>query len=635
MISKIHRTVSSQPLLSWSYDLPSLVYALGKVGLKRGDLVYSHLSIFNLGMAREFRMNYNPAKLIYDAFYEVIGPEGTLITPTFTYSFCRDEIYDPLTSPSLVGNFGEWLRCQPGTVRSIDPLFSCCGIGPAAKTLFENLPNNSFGEGCLYSRLAEQNAILCNIGLTIHWNTGIYHLDWKNKVPYRYDKVFRGKILLNNQLQNCKWTYFVRVNIPETEPNFHVFHSKAEELGLLKTADIGRSFVCCIPMKEMDCLYETLATGNPWVGVSGPSCDVEVRDFVRAGENNYQVDISSKSSCHEILSALSFLPRDEMSLGFSTSVEALTKVIPLRVISKKSGEHCGKMIVPECWFLRGASIRNIKGDVLLDERVTRLSCARYSRPISKTVSRSTLLEHLHSFDPSSPGHFLSFYLNQGWGFSVTEEFINSLNEEEYRVEIDSDFYYGSLQMAECSAGSTYSEADEIVFITRLDGSYQISNGLSGVVLGVEIMRYILTLANCRYKYRLLILPGKNGLCLWNDVSSSGNRHFILLNDLCNDDCVFYGKTKSADCFDELIDMSVLKMLNLHHLNYELVSVDEDFISDGMDGEILHMSSLCGTRLPFRQDKADLIDRRVIEGFVDLLRNLVQSLEKVDAGKKQV
>lgn len=45
---------------------------------------------------------------------DIIGKNGTLIMPVFSYSFCKNEIYDKLYSKGKVGVLNEFFRLSGG-----------------------------------------------------------------------------------------------------------------------------------------------------------------------------------------------------------------------------------------------------------------------------------------------------------------------------------------------------------------------------------------------------------------------------------------------------------------------------------------------------------------------------------------
>ena len=79
-----------------------------------------------------FKPSANPCSFFFKTILKKIGPGGTLIVPTFTYSL-NGEIFDKQNSPSKCGIFSEYVRKTGKGKRSFDPVFSIYSIGKHAK----------------------------------------------------------------------------------------------------------------------------------------------------------------------------------------------------------------------------------------------------------------------------------------------------------------------------------------------------------------------------------------------------------------------------------------------------------------------------------------------------------------------
>lgn len=142
-----------------------------------------HVGLLLMGLPREMLAGQSAAQVLHQTLREVLGPQGTLLVPTYSYSFCRGEVYDPLASPSRLGPFGEYFRKVDGVTRSLEPIFSVAGQGPAAAGLFSDLPRDCFGPGCLYERLEAAGAKVLTVGVNLHYFTGLHHLEQLAGVP--------------------------------------------------------------------------------------------------------------------------------------------------------------------------------------------------------------------------------------------------------------------------------------------------------------------------------------------------------------------------------------------------------------------------------------------------------------------
>jgi len=251
---------------TYDYTAVDLVHALKKVGVQKGDVIFSHVGMGFLGKPKEGSDKDSVARIIVDAFREVLGPEGTLIVPTYTYSFCRKEEYDAATSPSLVGYFTEAFRIMPGVLRSREPIFSAAGFGPRVVELFRDLPPTSFGVDCLYDRLVRKDASICNIGVGFRYATFIHYVEKSVGVPYRFDKTFSGIIREEGKKIPMEMVYYVRTTVEDEDsmPDLSRLEDDARRSGLLHEVPLGRSVVTRVGCRELLELGAAAIRKNPW-----------------------------------------------------------------------------------------------------------------------------------------------------------------------------------------------------------------------------------------------------------------------------------------------------------------------------------------------------------------------------------
>lgn len=167
-------------------DLINLFRALE---INSGDTVVAHTALFSLGLIEDGVGGF------YNSLRNVIGDNGTLIVPTFTYSFRRNEIFDIKNSASAknIGVFSEYVRNRSTSVRSSDPIFSFSAIGPRATELMNRTSPVCFGNKSIYESLFDANSKFLAIGINYSSGlSGFMHLEKLANVPYRKDKEFLG-----------------------------------------------------------------------------------------------------------------------------------------------------------------------------------------------------------------------------------------------------------------------------------------------------------------------------------------------------------------------------------------------------------------------------------------------------------
>src|SRR5512146_2162706 len=154
-----------------SYTWADLIKALRDVDIQQGDTVFLHVSLDALGTSPGESTEDLTAALFYSTMRQAVGEAGTLVVPSYTFSFCHQELFDVEKTPSRGGpwstsaNILEYFRQLPGATRSQDPIHSVVAIGPRAKELVTDVPSTCFGEGSVFDRLRRAGGKICTIGV--------------------------------------------------------------------------------------------------------------------------------------------------------------------------------------------------------------------------------------------------------------------------------------------------------------------------------------------------------------------------------------------------------------------------------------------------------------------------------------
>lgn len=225
------------------YGLAEAVAALQTVGVARGDCVFSHSNVAFFGIPDCAPAAAAVYGLWKAAFREALGPEGTLVFPTFSYSFCHGEPFDPDRTPGTCGVLSEEMRKDPEALRSADANFSVAAIGARAAELTVDPPEKSFGPGSFFERFLAADGKFVN--LNVHpATTFLHYVEARNAVPYRWHKPFRGILLRNGRTEERVFWHFVcDLDKSDHAPDFTKFNAAAVAAGVVRTAPLGRGRV--------------------------------------------------------------------------------------------------------------------------------------------------------------------------------------------------------------------------------------------------------------------------------------------------------------------------------------------------------------------------------------------------------
>ena len=162
-----------------SYE--TLVRDLKEIGVREGDFLVVHSSLKSMGEVE------GGAECVIKALCDVIGKDGTLMLPTFTYIPSYDELfYSNKDTPSCVGIITETFRKQEGVIRSNHPTHSVAIKGPLTSVLLkdEELGDTPMGEYSPYGKLHKYNAKILLLGCHFGRNSFMHAVEEMGNAVY-------------------------------------------------------------------------------------------------------------------------------------------------------------------------------------------------------------------------------------------------------------------------------------------------------------------------------------------------------------------------------------------------------------------------------------------------------------------
>lgn len=215
----------------------------------------------------------------------------------------------------------------------------------------------------------------------------------------------------------------------------------------------------------------------------------------------------------DLLCRLWPLKRSLVSDGYDKAIRIISEDFPISVAEFPSGTECWTWFVPEKWTCREAWVETLDGRRLIDYESHPLHCVEYSLPIDGVIDREELLSHLHVHpkNPEAIPYVFKFY-DRNWGFCCSQRTRNELKDQKYRVRIDSDFTQGTLKVGEWWLPGK--SKDTIVLAAHLCHPYLANDDLSGVVVGLEVMKRLSALKDRHYTFLLLLVPETIGSIAW-------------------------------------------------------------------------------------------------------------------------
>lgn len=203
-----------------------LVNGFAKLGIKESDMVVVHSSLNSFGYVE------GGAPTVIESLKEVVGHEGHILMPAFTYRkyiFC-------MNSPSLAGIVTEYFKDDKDTVRSFHPTHSVAVYGRDKNEIIrEHLYNGPFGIGSPWWYVWKMKAKIVLIGVDNTRNSFIHFVERLLELPYKrtVTSMYMG---LNGSIRET-----VINGYPGDDFGFYKLNDLFADCGIIRSCRIGNA----------------------------------------------------------------------------------------------------------------------------------------------------------------------------------------------------------------------------------------------------------------------------------------------------------------------------------------------------------------------------------------------------------
>jgi aminoglycoside 3-N-acetyltransferase len=222
---------------------------LQKIGVQEGDILLVHSSLSALGRVT------GGANAVIDALLEAIGPEGTLLMPSFLsgseHEICRRGcVFDLRTSPCEVGLIPETFRKRPGVIRSINPTHCTAGLGKHAAELLAGHQDCmvSVGKNSPYHKFVQTEGKILLLGVTHASNTTLHLVENINGAPTVCRELFKPVAI---DTAGQEWVVPTHPHMPGLKRQYSRVESELLETGIQVNGKVGQSISRLINARQM------------------------------------------------------------------------------------------------------------------------------------------------------------------------------------------------------------------------------------------------------------------------------------------------------------------------------------------------------------------------------------------------
>jgi aminopeptidase-like protein len=274
--------------------------------------------------------------------------------------------------------------------------------------------------------------------------------------------------------------------------------------------------------------------------------------------------------------------------GVRDTLFILREQLPnLEIGSFTTGDVFSDWTIPKEWNVQQAFLIDPSGRKICDYSKNNLHLVGYSVPTKETVSLQELENHLYSLpDQPTAIPYVTSYYSENWGFCISQEDREKLEEGEYQVVIESSLEPGELNYGELLIPGESKR--EILFSTYICHPSMANNELSGPVLATALAKYVSEIAPY-YSYRFLFIPETIGSIAY----ISSNFEKLKLNLLAGyvltcvgDDRIFsYLPSRSGKSLADRLALRVFQEKNMSFRAYtwkDRGSDERQYCAPGVD-----------------------------------------------------
>jgi aminopeptidase-like protein len=270
---------------------------------------------------------------------------------------------------------------------------------------------------------------------------------------------------------------------------------------------------------------------------------------------------------HGLVRELFPINRSLTGAGVRETLAILARHIQLEVREVPSGTAVLDWQVPLEWNIRSATIRALDGRCLVNFSDNNLHIVGYSKPIHKEVTRAELAQHIHTL-PDQPElvPYRTGYFADDWGFCMPDNLWQTMQDEAYRIDIDSDLSPGSLTYGELFLPGELSE--DVLITAHICHPSLANDNLSGIAVAVALAMRQARLPR-RLSYRFLFIPAMIGAITWlarNESQLGRIRHGLVLTCIGDTGPFHFKQSRSG----APIDHAVAHILRHSGHPYEIV-----------------------------------------------------------------
>jgi len=324
--------------------------------------------------------------------------------------------------------------------------------------------------------------------------------------------------------------------------------------------------------------------------------------------------------------------------GVRTTLDQIKQHLPdLEIKSVPSGTEVFDWIVPKEWLVKEAYIISPNGEKICDFKVNNLHLLGYSTSFEGNVNLEELKEHLYTLPEQSEAiPYITSYYSERWGFCLSQNQYDQLEDGDYYVRIDAMHFDGVLNYAELIIPGKSQK--EVFLSTYVCHPSMANNELSGPTVVTFLAKWLTELSQRDYTYRIVFIPETIGSITYLSLHYNEMKKKTIsgFNVSCvgDDRAYSYLPSRNGNTLSDHIAKHILKHIDPNFKSYTWLdrgSDERQYCAPGIDLPIASIMRTKYGQYPEYHTSLDDLDNVVtptgLDGGYWSIRKAIEAIER--------
>ena len=344
------------------------------------------------------------------------------------------------------------------------------------------------------------------------------------------------------------------------------------------------------------------------------------------------------SEIHKFASELWPINRSLTGSGVRETLQRIKKHIPgLEMKEIPSGKSVFDWAVPKEWCVNEAYVLTPSGQKICDFSENNLHLLGYSTPFEGEVSFQDLKQHLYTLsDQPDAIPYITSYYKERWGFCLSQQQFDRLEDGKYYVRIDTKLFDGVLNFGEFLIKGKSSK--EVFISTYVCHPSMANNELSGPTVVTFLAKWLAEIKELEYSYRIVFIPETIGSITYLSLHHKHMKKNVFsgFNVSCvgDDRAYSYLPSRNGNTLSDQVAKHVLSNINPNYKSYSWFdrgSDERQYCAPGID---LPIASIMRTKYgqypeyhTSLDDLKNVVTPEGLNGGYWALRRAIEAIEK--------